>query len=176
MPGRPVEPLRVRVADGRWAVQGATVTFRVVEGGGSVSPSTVVTAGDGVAQTEWTLGTDRTKPRQQVLAELHAAGATSAVVHAGLTFNANLSLAEEVAYTPAVDCSDLSGAATVGEALDMLCRREGGGDCTYTIRDGEDLVARWAEIEAAGFDSGAICFAEGRGSSTSHFGSTAAAT
>src|SRR5687768_8802047 len=52
------EALSVRVvdADGR-AVPNATITFRVVQGGGSVSSETVVSNSEGIAQNRWTLGT-----------------------------------------------------------------------------------------------------------------------
>ena len=49
--------LAVRVADQfDNPISGATVTWNVVSGGGSVSPSSSQTGADGVARTRWTLG------------------------------------------------------------------------------------------------------------------------
>lgn len=157
MPGKAVSPLRAWVSDGRWPVAGARVRFTVTQGSGTVvSPGP--TGPDGIAECPWTL--DAVTPRQQVTAELLDAAGTR-IHQAALTFTANLSLASKVSYTPVADCFDLSSATTVQEALDELCKREGGGDCTYTIRAGDDLVARFAEIDASTFRDGAICFAEG---------------
>ena len=51
------ERLRVRVLDQFGdPVQGVTVTFAVVSGGGAVFPQTTTTDDDGVASTEWILG------------------------------------------------------------------------------------------------------------------------
>lgn len=157
MPGEVIRPLRVWVSDGRWPATGAQVRFTLTEGTGTLTPSGPTDA-DGIAECGWEL--DSVTPRQQVTAELVDAARTPIHV-AALTFTANLSLASTVSYTPAGDCSDLSGAGTVQEALDELCRREGGGDCTYTIRAGDDVEARFAEIQASTFRDGAICFAEG---------------
>ena len=156
MPGQAVEPLRVWVSDGQRPVEGAFVRFQVIAGGGTITPSGTTTP-TGTAECAWELGPSGV---QQVLAELVGSGGSLAH-EAALTFTANLSLASTVSYTPAGDCSDLSGVSTVQEAIDELCRREGGGDCTYTIRAGDDVGARFAEIQASSFRDGAICFAEG---------------
>jgi hypothetical protein len=157
MPAEQLQPLRAWVSDGRRPVDAALVRFTVSGGSGTiVAPGP--TGADGIAECAWTL--DATTPRQEVTAELLDAGGN--LIHdAALTFTANLSLASRVSYIPAGDCLDLPGVTNVQDALDALCRREGGGECTYTIRAGDDLVARFAEIDAAGFHDGAICFAEG---------------
>jgi hypothetical protein len=159
MPGETIQPLRAWVSAGRWPVVGATVRFSSLAPDGS---KTTVQDGPtdaaGIAEYTWTL--DTTTPVQRVLAELLDAAGTT-VHQAGLAYTANLSLARRVAYTPSGDCADLATATDVQDALDRLCRRQEGGDCTYTIRAGDDLAARWAAIQAAGFDNGAICFAEG---------------
>jgi hypothetical protein len=157
MPGEQVQPLRAWVSDGRHPVQNAVVLFTAAAGNGTiVAPGP--TGPDGTVECAWTL--DALTPRQQVTAQLvDAAG--NPIHDAALVFMANLSLASRVAYTPVADCLDLAGTTTVQEALDELCRREGGGDCTYTIRAGEDLVARFEAIIASGFRDGAICFVEG---------------
>jgi len=53
------ELLQVRVMDGSGApIPGATVAFRVVEGGGFVFPGFPVTGPDGTVSAQWTLGSD----------------------------------------------------------------------------------------------------------------------
>lgn len=55
-------PLVVRVIDaGGKAVRNVTVTWAVTSGGGSVTPATSVTDNNGVATTQWTLGTSVTQ-------------------------------------------------------------------------------------------------------------------
>ena len=159
MPGETIQPLRAWVSAGRWPVVGATVRFsRLAQDGTETTVQAGPTDANGIAEYTWTL--DATMPVQRVLAELlDAAGAP--VHRARLIYTANLSLAIRVAYTPSGDCADLATATTVQDALDRLCRRREGGDCTYTIREGDNLASRWAAIQAAGFDNGAICFAEG---------------
>src|SRR5688572_23298925 len=51
-------PLRVRAANRCGPVAGATVTFQVALGGGSVSPNSSVTDGNGEAMCEWQLGSE----------------------------------------------------------------------------------------------------------------------
>ena len=51
------DPIVVRVHDAEGlGVEGATVSFAVTGGGGTVSPSSSVTDPDGVASVSWTLG------------------------------------------------------------------------------------------------------------------------
>lgn len=51
----PLAPV-VQVTDGNFGIAGVTVTFAVTEGGGTVTPSTVVTDADGKAGTVWRMG------------------------------------------------------------------------------------------------------------------------
>lgn len=52
-------PVEVRVTDSRGnGIAGESVTFSVIAGGGSVSPSTATTGSDGRASAQWTPGTD----------------------------------------------------------------------------------------------------------------------
>ena len=54
----PISPaVRLLDANSHPAAQ-ITVTFEVTSGGGTVSPASVVTRADGIAETTWTLGTD----------------------------------------------------------------------------------------------------------------------
>ncbi|MCK5355281.1 MAG: hypothetical protein KAJ63_09195, partial [Methyloprofundus sp.] len=52
------QPLRVAVSNGEWPVKGATVRFRIEEGGGALSaPVTgVVTDSEGIAESDWSPG------------------------------------------------------------------------------------------------------------------------
>lgn len=127
------KPLRVRVANGQVPVTGARVQFTVVEGGGTLSLDTPVStvAPDGTAECSWTLGA---AGAQQVKAELlNLAG--QPVQGQILEFNANLSVATDVAYDPK-NCADLSEADNVQKAIDKLCERETKGGCATTVGPG----------------------------------------
>jgi len=127
------KPLRVRVANGQVPVNGAKVRFTVAEGGGTLSPDAPVStvAPDGTAECSWTLGA---AGAQQVKAELlDLAG--QPVRGQILEFNANLSVATDVAYDPK-NCADLSEADNVQKAIDKLCERETKGGCATTVGPG----------------------------------------
>ena len=66
------EPLMVGVANGSWAVSGAKVQFKILQGGGSLDPADgmVTTGADGIAQCKWTLDTSTSIPGPQVSATL----------------------------------------------------------------------------------------------------------
>lgn len=118
--------LKVGVANGQWPVAGAIVRFKVIEGKGQLrvnatttvkkSELTVTTGVDGLASCYWEL--DSEKPSQQVEATLLDAAGKS--VHLPVYFNANLSVASQVAYNPK-NCPNLKNAATVQTAIDQLC-------------------------------------------------------
>lgn len=76
-------PLVARVSDSRGQpAGGATVTFSVAGGGGSLTATVVTSAADGTAQTSWTLGT-RVADAQQVQASVStAAGARNVTFRA----------------------------------------------------------------------------------------------
>ncbi|MCU0503924.1 MAG: DUF6519 domain-containing protein, partial [Anaerolineae bacterium] len=139
MPGSPAQrllpqALRVRVVNGTAPVIGAQVRFTVTQGGGSLSAAQPVatTAPDGIAECGWTLGT---AGAQQVEAVLLDAGGT-AIPGQILRFSANLSIASQVAYDPA-KCSNLAGAKTVQDAIDILCQAQGGGCCVCVGKGGD---------------------------------------
>lgn len=124
MPAAPVlpQPLEVGVANGQWPVAGAVVRFEVTEGNGQVNDAAtveVVTDADGIASCVWTV--DATTQSQEVQSTLLDAAA--APTHLPIRFHASLSVAREVAYTPAEDCDLLADVVTVQDALDVLCRR-----------------------------------------------------
>ena len=55
--GTALQPFSVKVTDGSGLVGGATVSWSVIAGGGSVTPATSVSDGGGIAQATATLGT-----------------------------------------------------------------------------------------------------------------------
>ncbi len=124
LPGQVLpRPLQVGAAHGQWPVPGVGVTFTITGGTGTLTaPSgtgstlTVETNASGVAECSWTL--DAVNGSQQVQAFL-ADG-----THLPVRFNANLSRASAVAYTPTNLCPDLVAAnvQTVQQALDQLCQ------------------------------------------------------
>lgn len=128
MPHSPAlpKPLQVGVANGKHPVRNAIVRFRVTAGTGALTAGTasgntlnVLTNNNGIAECNWTL--DATNQSQQVEAAL-ADGS-----HLPVRFNANLSRATAVAYTPTSQCPDLvtANVRTVQEALDRLCQSIG---------------------------------------------------
>ncbi|MCH7638408.1 MAG: choice-of-anchor D domain-containing protein [Bacteroidetes bacterium] len=117
-------PLEVGVSSGQWPVEGATVRFEITEGAGDVDGAAFVevpSSADGVARCTWTVD-DSTQVQQVIAVLLNAAGDP---VHLPIHFGANLSIADEVAYDPAADCTLPETVTTVQEALDELCRRGG---------------------------------------------------
>src|SRR3954469_3419423 len=64
--GRPLPDLRVRVSDAAGnEAPGVEVTWTVVDGGGTISPSTSITGSDGTAAAEFTLGPAEGEQRAQ---------------------------------------------------------------------------------------------------------------
>jgi hypothetical protein len=129
LPGAELSPLAVLVANDCGAIEGATVRFEVQSGNGSLNgggtSADVTTDGSGLAQCTWQLGT--TDHRQQVLASLVDAPDVPLGLPGVAMFNANLSVAAEVAYDPS-KCPNLSGADTVQEAIDLLCTSKDGAE------------------------------------------------
>ena len=124
-----LRPLRVRVESACGPIQGATVTWATVAGGGgsgTATPTSSTTDVNGIAQADWDL--DPTTQSQRVVATLTNAGPNAgplAHIHppaSTVEFTANLSVAEQVAYDP--DCEPLVKAkvTTVKEALEALCK------------------------------------------------------
>jgi hypothetical protein len=143
-----LHPLVVGVSNGTAPVVGARVVFEVVEGeinaaepegdsdfpNGRLSATTggsavvisntkieVRTGPDGLAACRWELSTGRWN--QQVVATLLGEDARTPV-HLPVRFNANLSIAREVAYKPG-KCDKLANFRNVQDALDELCRLVG---------------------------------------------------
>ncbi len=158
MPGRELpHPMQVCVANGQWPVPNARVRFKVLEGGGDLrkgnsdivlqdaSGTIVRTDPNGVADCRLKVGTNEAAPGQRIEVALLDDG-NNETVHHKLFFNANLSIADQVAYKlpkckllqnqiptlqellkkdppawPQID--EKSGDTTVKELLDViLCR------------------------------------------------------
>jgi len=141
LPGESLaQALETGVANGQQPVEGAVVEFLLTAGTGVLTSGadsgnrvTATTAANGVASCNWQL--DSSTGSQRVEARLLAAG-SNRILAAPLPvhFNANLSIADDVAYDPS-RCPDLAGAQTVQDAIDRLCRRQGGG-CAVTVGEG----------------------------------------
>jgi hypothetical protein len=139
-----LHPLVVGVSNGGVPVGGARVVFELVEGelnpaqptppsdfpngrlsavaGGNavvISPTKIEVRTDdkGLASCKWELSPVRWN--QQVVASLLGPDLKTPI-HLPVRFNANLSVAREVAYEPG-ECDHLNGVKTVQEALDKLC-------------------------------------------------------
>ena len=162
------QPLEVGVFRGRWPVAGARVQVKADPGGNLVDLDNaantgnsvkLTTAGTGLARCSWTPAADTARPSQQARAQL--LDAADAPLPPVVDFNATLSLAERVAYTPDPTCTDLAGADTVKKALDLLCARKGGDGCSITVRPGEQLdEVIEAQVEA-GIRDICLCLAPG---------------
>lgn len=146
MPGEMLPcPLQVRVANGKWPVEGAEVVFSIAEpaggrleaGGVTAESVPVKTDKNGLAVCQWQL--DGKNESQQVEAFLTDAEKLP------IRFNANLSKASQVAYNPR-QCSILAevGVNTVQDAIDQLCNLGGAEEPGIHIekvylRNGPDL-------------------------------------
>jgi hypothetical protein len=141
LPGQPVSrPLQVGVVNGQRPVAGALVQFQVVGGDGRLRAAGESPGPDGVTGCCWRL--DATTLSQQVEATLREIDGKPLVDETGtplltpIRFNANLSVASQVAYDPQ-NCPDLSAAQTVQQAIDLLCQRPRGGCCVTVGEGGE---------------------------------------
>jgi hypothetical protein len=135
-------PIVVGVSNGRWPVKDAKVRFDVPRGrvapGTDGTPQTqtdvkfidVMTNANGLASCNWQLISDSAFLVQTLRARL--LDANDQTVHLPINFNANLSLASQVAYVPG-ECSDLQETRTVQEALDLLCLRKQVGSCSVIV-------------------------------------------
>jgi hypothetical protein len=150
MPGvRLPKPLQVGVANGQWPVEGALVRFRAPTGNGRLvlengsnplAQRVVATNSQGVAEAFWRLDPNGA-PSQQVEATLLDASGNEALdadgnpAHLRLRFNANLSIASQVAYDNPAGC--LVAAPTVKDALDQLCQNFA---IHYVSGDGQEAM------------------------------------
>jgi hypothetical protein len=121
MPGNKLDwPLQVRVVNGQHPVTGANVEFTLESGTGALSVSgPVESTSDGIAACEWTLGMSGKQQVKAVLLDDSAQPIPGQVIY----FNADLSIAGEVAYDPSKCKFMTTGkpAANVQDAIDRLC-------------------------------------------------------
>jgi hypothetical protein len=168
-PGEPLpRPLEAGVFRGRRPVEGVTVRFTAEQGGklaadlASVGTGTEVfaadTGPDGIAACAWLPANDLAKLSQQVEARLLDAGGNP--FDPQLDYNAQLSVASEVAYVPG-DCPDLASAATVQEALDILCKRPTGGSCCVVVEPGTQLEEVLKQLIEQGARDICLCLRPG---------------
>ncbi len=121
MPSKPALPLPLEagVANGQWPVKGASVRFTITKGNGQLSGGlatvTVSTNADGIASCNWSVDTV-TQVQEVTATLLNANGDT---VHIPVRFNANLSVASEVAFDPG-KCDGLKNQNTVQDAIIQL--------------------------------------------------------
>lgn len=157
----PVNPT-VRVEDAGGApVEGITVTFTVLSGGGSVTGGTVVSAADGTAEVgSWTLG--ETAGTQELQAEVagvpvvvFSAEAVAAAAHTLVAVTALLQdgeVGEGVPVLPVVRVEDEYGNPV--EAVDVTFSLLDGGTLTggdaTTDANGEATPASWTLAGTAG--------------------------
>jgi hypothetical protein len=124
MPGDPLpKPLEVGVWNGGCAIEAAFVRFVTADGGtlsdGASSGSDIIVpvGPDGIASCTWTLDPDWANPSQRTRATL--LDDHDLPVGLPVDFNANLSIASQVAYDPA-GCDALAGEVTVQDAVGHL--------------------------------------------------------
>lgn len=183
MPGQTVpRPLQVGVVNGQQPIAGAQVQFRVVGGSGQLrtagesscsdfttggaSDIMVETEADGIASCCWRL--DAATLNQQVEVKLieidgNPLADAGAPLLTPIRFNANLSVASQVAYDPK-NCPNLNGAETVQAAIDILCRQSQGSACCVTVgREGEysSLDEALSTLRAQGQRDICICLLPG---------------
>ena len=101
-----------------------------VEGGGSVAPARSTTGADGVARTEWTLGTSAT-------------GAAAQTIRAAVASAAGVGATEAVAVNP--------GAVDVLEVAADTTRLEVGGEVEVRVERAEDAFGNEIDLAAYSF-------------------------
>jgi hypothetical protein len=122
------EPLRAGVTNGSTPVKGATVRFKVAQGGGNLqavgasgNSVDVVTGTDGIASCAW-LVTNNNVTNTVTAALLDKSGSAIGVP---ISYGANLSIASQVAFDPR-NCSKLGAVKNVQDAIDTLCKEKVG--------------------------------------------------
>ena len=144
IPGKKLsEPFRVRVARGSYPIENAVVNFRIESGKGLLESDRelatdldIKTDQNGIATCRCILNNDL-KVNARIEARLITPIPSPADQSPVIWFNASPSIAEEVAYYPLKECSQLSGASTVQKAIDDLC---GQVSFTYAGGDGQECI------------------------------------
>lgn len=169
-------PLQVAVTNGQQPINNARVRFRLIpqnaagqltgtSGAGKIVD--VTTGANGVYSCTWQLGpTVQSQRVEAFLVEIDGkpfVDDSDAPLLPSVFFSANLSKADQVAYTPGA-CADLAAATTVQQALDILCARPTGGGCCVTVGangDYPDLVTALKDLLERGEVDMCLCLLRG---------------
>lgn len=150
--------LRVGFVRGRTPVQGASVRFTIVSGGGqfgnAANVQVVQTGADGVAAVNWSVGA--TTQIQQVRADL--LDSANQPTHLPIVFTANLSTAATTSFDPA-NVPALAGENTVQGAIEKLAGMQQVGCATRIIVEGSDWVSVLKGLKPG--EDAAVCFQRG---------------
>ncbi len=135
-------PFQVRASRGERPVEGAEIKFEIFEGQGVLDPAdgSVLTGKDGIAQCICRFEEVLESPCLRVsamLIDVVCPDENGDPSHPSIIFDANASVAEQVAYSPPRDCIQLGGVETVRDAINDLCRQVSftsvGGDGQETM-------------------------------------------
>lgn len=135
-------PFEVRVTRGELPLKGAEISFEIFEGQGVLEPAngSVLTDVEGIARCKCQITKSQDNLNVRVRAKLlHGTTADEIrdqTCHT-IVFNANASVAAQVAYDPLKECSQLEGASTVKDAIDDLCRQV---SFSYAGGDGQEAM------------------------------------
>jgi hypothetical protein len=150
--------LRVGFVRGRTPVQGASVRFTIMSGGGQFGNAANVqvmqTGPDGVASANWSVGA--TTQIQQVRAEL--LDSANQPTHLPIVFTANLSTAATTSFNPA-NVPALAGENTVQGAIEKLAGMQQVGCATRIVVEGSDWVSVLKGLKPG--EDAAVCFQRG---------------
>ena len=166
------QPIEVRVlGTDQQPLAGASVTFTVTAGGGSVSDASATTNADGIASTKWTLGplvgvntlaAAASGITTTINAVSTAGRAAAVVVSAGDGQTATAGTA--VAVAPAVRVNDANGNAVAGAGV-VFSVLTGGGRVTNGVRftnaSGVATVGGWTLGSTAGAQTLSATVSEG---------------
>jgi hypothetical protein len=129
-PASNIDSLVVKIADqfGN-GVAGATVTFAVTSGGGTVSPATVITAANGVAAARWTMGSaaqtlnTATATRAGLASPTVTFSTTTGTPVSAVRMSAKLFVIDSLAtITPGVTAFDAQGVAIANAGITFAAR------------------------------------------------------
>jgi len=137
-------PFEVRVTRGDHPLEGAEIAFEIFEGQGVLEPAdgSVLTDGEGIGRCKCRLGKSAGQDgfNLRVRARLCCDKTAEEISDQScpwIVFNANASIAEQVAYDPLKECNQLKGVSTVKEAIDGLCRQV---SFSYAGGDGQEAM------------------------------------
>ncbi|NJD10513.1 MAG: hypothetical protein FIB01_08795, partial [Gemmatimonadetes bacterium] len=162
------QPVVVRVATSGTLTPGASVSFQVVRGGGSVDPASATSDGSGEARTQWTMGSTSGEGELSITAT--AAGRASVAVSARATADAarealltavdggsqQAIVGTAVPVAPLVRVRDSGGASLSGVRVSFTVTAGGGavvGGNATTDAQGVARVERWTLGSAPGENS-----------------------